>query len=156
MRGAIVALARNGVIGVAGQLPWHYPADLQRFKQITLSSTIIMGRITWDSLGHRALPQRRNIVISQQRRSDVECFDIIEAALAAIEGDTWFIGGAQLYAAALDYCDIVDTTQVPDTVGTEDAVFFPELDPMLWKTGPVSDLPEDPRLKLCRYPRVAP
>ena len=156
MRGAIVALARNGVIGVAGQLPWHYPAELQRFKQITLNSTIIMGRITRDSLAHRALPQRRNIVISQQRRSDVECFDNIEAALAAIEGDTWFIGGTQLYAAALDYCDIVDTTQVPVTVEAKDAVFFPELDPALWKAGPVSDLPGDPRLKLCRYHRAEP
>ena len=154
MRGAIVALSPQRVIGAGGQLPWHYPADLRRFKQLTVGGTIIMGRKTWDSIAQRALPQRRNIVISRQRLTNVDNFDNIDDALTTTTGDIWFIGGAALYEAALAYCDLVDTTIVPDLVEADDAVYFPELDPLVWTAGPVSVMLEDPRLKLCRYHRV--
>ncbi len=61
----VAALARNGVIGAGGRMPWHLPEDLKRFKQLTLGHPVIMGRRTWESLG-KPLPGRHNIVISRR------------------------------------------------------------------------------------------
>ena len=60
----IVAVSRNGVIGVDNQLPWHLPEDLKYFKSVTMGKPIIMGRKTYDSIG-RPLPGRTNIVITR-------------------------------------------------------------------------------------------
>ena len=62
----VVAVARNGVIGREGGLPWHISSDLKRFKEITMGKPVIMGRKTWDSLPRKPLPGRRNIVITRQ------------------------------------------------------------------------------------------
>ncbi len=62
----IAAVARNGVIGRNGQLPWHLPDDLKHFKQLTMGHPILMGRRTFESIG-KPLPGRRNIVISSTR-----------------------------------------------------------------------------------------
>ena len=61
----VAAVARNGVIGADGALPWRLPADLQHFKALTLGKPILMGRRTWESLG-RPLPGRRNLVVTRQ------------------------------------------------------------------------------------------
>ena len=61
----IVAASANNVIGIRGELPWRLPADLQRFKALTMGKPIVMGRKTWESIG-RPLPGRQNIVISRQ------------------------------------------------------------------------------------------
>ena len=61
----VAAVARNGVIGAKGQLPWHLPEDLKHFRKITLNHPVIMGRRTWESLG-KALPGRENIVVSRK------------------------------------------------------------------------------------------
>jgi dihydrofolate reductase len=63
----VVAVARNGVIGREGGLPWHISSDLKRFKEITMGKPVIMGRKTWESLPKRPLPGRRNIVITRQQ-----------------------------------------------------------------------------------------
>src|SRR5690606_23548746 len=107
----IAALARNRVIGLDNQMPWHLPADLKHFKAMTLGKPIIMGRKTWDSLG-RPLPGRLNIVVSRQtdlRLDGAEVFASLEDAIA--RADAWareqgvdelmLIGGAKLYAQAL-------------------------------------------------------
>ena len=72
----------NGGIGVSGKLPWHIKEDLKNFKTLTLNSTIIMGRKTWDSLPIKPLPKRKNLVLSKTVQNDVityhsfqECFD---------------------------------------------------------------------------------
>ena len=70
--GIIVAMTEDGVIGLGGTLPWHYSADLKRFKRVTLNSTIIMGRKTWDSLPIQPLPERQNIVITRNKSLEVE------------------------------------------------------------------------------------
>src|SRR6185503_14660629 len=64
----IVAMAEGGVIGRAGRLPWHLPADLARFKRLTMDHHLILGRRTWESIG-RALPGRRMLVVSRQART---------------------------------------------------------------------------------------
>ena len=153
MRAAIVAITQDHGIGVDGKLPWHYSADLKRFKQLTLGTTIIMGRGTWESIGAKPLTGRRNIVITRSLLDRVECYTTIPAALATCSGDVWFIGGAQVYAAALEFCDFIDVTQVPDKISPGNIVFFPELDPSVWQAEPMTPLAADPRLSHSRYYR---
>ncbi len=147
MRGAIVAIAEDGVIGLHGTLPWHYSADLKRFKRVTLGAAIVMGRKTWDSIGRKALPGRRNIVISRAGVDGVECFDDVGSALAAAGEPCWIIGGAQIYAAALPYCDVIDITRVPDRITDPGAVRFPELPPGEWRVVEESVDADDERLR---------
>jgi dihydrofolate reductase len=77
----IAAVARNGVIGHRGGMPWHLPGELAQFKATTLGHTLVMGRATFDSIG-RALPGRRTIVFAQRL--------VITEVDAEPEGDTWF------------------------------------------------------------------
>ena len=143
------------VIGVGGTLPWHYPADLRRFKERTLGTTIIMGRLTWESIGRKQLPKRRNVVITGTQLPHVETFPSIDEALVHCDGPVWFIGGATLYESALSYCDLVDVTHVPDQVLSRGAVYFPELNSAEWRPGPLNPMAEDHRLKQqCYFRRV--
>jgi dihydrofolate reductase len=153
IRAAIVAMSAERVIGQAGSLPWHYPEDLKRFKGLTLDTTIIMGRRTWESIGSKALPGRQNKVITRATLNHVPCFASVEAALDSCSGDIWFIGGAQLYTEALKYCNFVDVTWVPDHVEGENLVYFPELDRPQWGAGPRLAFATDPRLACQRFTR---
>ena len=81
MRAAIVAMSPARVIGVNGALPWHYPADLRRFKERTLGATIIMGRLTWESIGCKKLPKRRNVEITGAQLPHVETLLSIDISL---------------------------------------------------------------------------
>ena len=148
-----MAITQDRVIGADGKLPWHYSADMKRFKQLTLGTTIIMGRGTWESIGAKPLSGRRNIVITRSLLDGVQCYTTIPAALATCTGDVWFIGGGQLYAAALEFCDFIDVTQVPDKISAGKIVFFPELDPSVWQAEPMTPLAEDSRLSHRRYYR---
>ena len=134
MLNLIVAVAHNNVIGIAGKMPWHLPAELAYFKRITMGHSIVMGRKTFDSIG-RPLPGRRNIVVtanSAWRRDGVEVAGNIKAALSMIEGSSAFvIGGATLYEAALPVADRVYLTAIDATV--EGDTFFPELAPENWR-----------------------
>ncbi|HIO89084.1 MAG TPA: dihydrofolate reductase, partial [Candidatus Marinimicrobia bacterium] len=67
MKGILVAVSPEGIIGKDNSIPWHYPEDLKRFKKLTLGKTVIMGRNTWESIPEkqRPLPDRRNIVITR-------------------------------------------------------------------------------------------
>ncbi|MBN8775986.1 dihydrofolate reductase [Thiomonas arsenitoxydans] len=116
----IAAVARNGMIGKDGGMPWHLPADLQHFKRLTLGHPILMGRRTWDSLG-RPLPGRRNIVISRQpgwQAAGAEHAESLPAALQRVSDDVsndalaFVIGGAQLYAQALPLVDRLELTEI--------------------------------------------
>lgn len=105
----IFARARNGVIGHRNTLPWHLPEDLAHFKRTTLGCPVIMGRKTWDSLPPRfkPLPGRLNIVVTRQRGWQAQGAMVahsMEAACALCPADStvWVIGGAEVYAQALD------------------------------------------------------
>jgi 2-iminobutanoate/2-iminopropanoate deaminase len=152
-RGIIVAVSPEGIIGVDGTLPWHYSADQKRFKRLTLGTTVIMGRLTWESLPKRPLVGRRNVVITSRKLDGVECFRTIPEALASVEGDVWFIGGARIYEEAMSHADVLDVTLVPDRVDARGAVTFPGIDETLWEPGPLDVDPEDPRLKRRIYRR---
>jgi dihydrofolate reductase len=125
----IVAVARNGVIGNAGALPWHVSEDLKHFKQTTQGHVIIMGRKTHDSIG-RPLPKRRNIVVTRQ--SDAR-FPGCETASSLTEAITlarttdecpFIIGGASLYEEALPLATELHLTTIDEEVDGD--TYFPE------------------------------
>lgn len=137
----IVAIARNGVIGVDNQLPWHLPEDLKYFKRVTTGKPIIMGRKTFDSIG-RPLPGRANIVITRNAEWGAEgviAVTSLEQALqqgkrvaAAEDADeVMVIGGEQIYRMALPLADRLYLTRVDAFV--EGDAFFPELDMSVWQ-----------------------
>ena len=116
----VVAVDENGGIGRAGQLPWHLPDDLRRFKQLTLGKPIVMGRKTWDSIG-RPLPGRHNIVVSRQPGLELPGATVVaslEAAFTAA-GDApeiCVIGGAEIFRLTLPLTDVVHLTVVHATL----------------------------------------
>lgn len=115
----ILARARNGVIGVNGQLPWHLPEDMAHFKRLTMGTPLIMGRKTWDSLPpkFRPLPGRLNIVVTRQADWKAEGALVAQGlpeacALCPPESTAWVIGGAELYAQALALADAAVVTEI--------------------------------------------
>lgn len=115
----ILARAANGVIGRDNRMPWHLPEDLAHFKRTTLGCPVIMGRKTWDSLPprFRPLPGRPNIVLSRDAAwaaEGAQRADSLDAALTlcADQPDVWVIGGAQIYAQALDRARTAVITEI--------------------------------------------
>ena len=102
----IAAMANNRVIGKNNTMPWHLPADLRHFKSVTLGKPVIMGRLTYESIG-KALPGRKNIVVTQNQAyslNDAIVVNSCESALsvASIESsEVMIIGGGSIYAAFL-------------------------------------------------------
>ena len=112
----IVAVSANGIIGAGGELPWRLPDDLRRFKRITMGKPIVMGRLTWDSIG-RPLPGRQNIVVSRNSELVAPGCDIAASPLDAIDlaGDApelMIIGGGQIYRDFLPRASRIYLTQV--------------------------------------------
>jgi dihydrofolate reductase len=155
-RGIIVAMSPERAIGLRGKIPWHYPLDLKRFKRLTTGATVIMGRATWESIGSKPLPGRRNIVITSRQFTGGECFKDIPSALATCTGDVWFIGGERIYAEAMSYADVIDVTHVPDRIDDPAAVRFPAIDPDTWIAGPMIEHEDDPTLRRTIYRRRTP
>lgn len=111
---AILARADNGVIGVDGQLPWHLPADLKRFKALTMGRTMIMGRKTFESFPS-PLPGRRHIVLTRSpdwQADGAEVARDAESALALAGPDAAVIGGAEIFALLLPRIERVELTEV--------------------------------------------
>jgi len=143
----VVAADERGGIGHAGGLPWHLPADLKRFKAITMGKPIVMGRRTWDSIG-RPLPGRRSIVVSRQAGLAIEGAEVVgslEEALrvASDAPESCVIGGAELYRLALPMAGLVHLTRVHATVEAD--TFLPALDPLDWEEVSSERHPADER-----------
>ena len=115
----IVARAQNGVIGRDGKLPWHIPADLKRFKALTMGSVMIMGRTTFESLPG-LLPGRRHIVLTrdaQWHAEGAETAHTVDEALALAGTERIsVIGGAHVFAQFLTLADRIELTEVLDDV----------------------------------------
>ena len=152
MKGILVAVSPEGIIGRNNTIPWHYSADLKRFKRLTTGKTIIMGRKTWESLPVKPLPNRRNIVISRSSIENVDCFRSIDEALETCEGDIWFIGGAGIYEEAMLKSDVIDMTLVPDNISGEGCIHFPKIG-IEWIEGETKPLKEDTKLMHKNYTR---
>ncbi|HEV3189275.1 MAG TPA: dihydrofolate reductase [Polyangiaceae bacterium] len=155
MRGIIFAVSPEGVIGKGGTIPWRHPGDWKRFKRVTLHTTVVMGRKTFESMG-KALPERRNIVVTGRGMASpgIECVASLQEALARAGGDdVWFIGGSGIYAEAMKYADRIDVTYVPDHVDPEGAVLAPLIDESVFEAGPVIAHEDEPGLTRRVYAR---
>lgn len=131
----IVAIAQNSTIGDKNALLWHIKEDMRFFRTTTSGHPVIMGRKTFESLGSKPLPKRKNIVIT---RSDVEfegafvAHSLEEAiAMADDDAEVFIMGGAQIYAQALDIADRMYITRVERDY--EGDTSFPEVDYSKWK-----------------------
>lgn len=131
----VVAMNQERVIGTNNTLPWHIPEDLAYFKQVTLGKPIIMGRKTFESIG-KALPQRKNIVISRQNLSypDVEVFNSLFDAINSLhdEPEICIIGGGELFSQALGLANSLHITMVDYPVA-EPCAWFPHVDLGRWE-----------------------
>ena len=141
----IVAMTRARVIGRDGGLPWHIPADLKRFRSLTLDHPLIVGRRTYDSIG-RPLPRRRMVVLTRQagyQPAGVEVVPSLEAALALLaDAETVFVGGgAAVYAEALPRADALYLSRVDAEVAGD--VYFPPFDPAGWAVASRQACPAD-------------
>ena len=130
----VAAVARGGVIGRNGGLPWHLAEDLARFKSLTTGHAVVMGRKTWDSLPERfrPLPSRRNIVVTRDpdwQADGAEPAGSLDDALvrAAEDARVFVIGGAQIYRQALPLAGELLLTEID--LAVEGDAFFPEFGP---------------------------
>ena len=131
----IVAVAKNGVIGTGGTMPWHITEDFAHFKAVTLGHSVVMGRKTYESIG-RPLPRRRNIVITRNAELSIEGCEMatsLEAALAMCEGEeeVFVIGGGEIYRQAMPLADKLYITHVG--IEVEGDTCFPNIDPTVWR-----------------------
>ena len=124
----VVARAQNGVIGRGGKLPWHIPADLKRFKALTMGSAMVMGRKTFESLPG-LLPGRRHIVLTRDRSwsaAGAEAAQSVDEVLALAGGEPLsVIGGAEIFALFLPRADRVELTEVLADIDGDTAMADP-------------------------------
>jgi dihydrofolate reductase len=129
----VAAVARGGVIGRDGGIPWHIPEDMARFRGLTMGHPVVMGRRTWDSLPDRFRPLlgRRNVVVTRNpdwNAAGAEHAASLDAALRLLEDETrvFVIGGAEIYAAALPFADELLLTEIDTDIAGD--TYFPEWD----------------------------
>jgi dihydrofolate reductase len=163
----VAAVDEDGIIGRAGELPWHLPADLARFRRLTTGHHLIVGRRTWESIG-RPLPGRRMIVVSRGKPSLPEgvaratsLAAALDLARGAGETEVMVAGGGEIYRAALPLADRLYLTRVHARVGGDTR--FPALDPGEWRELSREDVAADDRnahattfVVLERRPAAAP
>jgi dihydrofolate reductase len=134
----VAAVARNGVIGVDGGLPWQLPDDLRRFKELTMGHVLVMGRKTYESIGH-PLPGRTTVVVTRQEDWSAGEDEVIRArdvagalALAGeIDDEVFVVGGGQVYEDALPLADRLELTHVAAEPAGD--TYFPAVDWSEWR-----------------------
>lgn len=133
----IFAMDENGGIGLSGGLPWYLPADLKRFKSITMGHHLIMGRKTYESIG-RPLPGRTMIILTHNQDYQPEgCLVAhslemaLEIARSDDEDEVFIIGGGEIFAQSIGIADKIYLTLVHTTLPAD--VFFPKLTPADWE-----------------------
>jgi len=140
----ILARAANGVIGADGRMPWHLPADLRRFKQLTMGRPMIMGRRTFDSLP-ALLEGRRHIVLTRdpdwQDEQAEPAHSVEEALRLANAPQAMVIGGAEIYRLFLPFADRIELTEVALEPSGDTVIAAP--DPAEWREIAREDHPAD-------------
>lgn len=133
---AIVAYDRNRVIGAAGDLPWHHPADLKHFKQTTLGHAVIHGRKSYEALG-KPLPKRVNIVITRQAGYSAPGCEVVADVPSAIEAarkhdpEPFILGGGEIYRLAMPWTTRLYLTEIDEAHDGDTT--FPEIDEAEWR-----------------------
>ena len=145
----IAAVAENNALGKDNQLIWHLPADLKRFKKVTLGHHIIMGRKTFESLG-KPLPNRTTIIITRNKNYKQEGCIVVNSLSEAIEAsksdeNPYILGGAEIYKQALEIADKLDLTLVHQSFEAD--AFFPIIDPFIWNVKERIDCKADEKNK---------
>lgn len=144
MKALIVAIDQNNAIGKDNQLLWHLPKDLSFFKNVTSGNAIIMGRKTFESIG-KALPNRRNIVISTQKDLQLNGAEITSSLNAAFDlvgnADSYIIGGGSIYEQSLTLVDRLYITKVAASFDAD--TFFPTINWDEWTLVSKEDHPTD-------------
>jgi dihydrofolate reductase len=131
----VAAVADNGVIGSGGDIPWSNPEDLKHFRRITRDNTVVMGRKTFESIGH-PLPYRSNVVVTRQSDWSHEGAFVAQSVEDAIalaqtfEGDIMVIGGGQIYAEAMPLADQQILTEIHQS--PEGDTHYPAYDEAEW------------------------
>ena len=130
-------MTNNRVIGKDNEMPWHLSDDLKNFKKLTLGKTVIMGRLTYDSIG-KPLPNRRSIIITRNTSYKKEGCDVVHSLEDAIklikdQDNAFIIGGAQIYHEAIEknLVDQLDITEVHQDFNAD--VYFPSIDKATWE-----------------------
>jgi dihydrofolate reductase len=141
----IVAMSRNRVIGRDNAIPWHIPAELQRFKQLTMGHHIVMGRKTWDSIG-RLLPGRTTIVITRTRDFRVPGALVATSLPQALElaghdSEIFVIGGAEVFRLALPLAQRIYLTTVDIEVAGD--TYMPDFEQAEWQRVGIESHPAD-------------
>ena len=130
----VVAMTSNHVIGQNGDMPWHLPADLVHFKELTSGHAIIMGRRTWESIG-KPLPNRLNIVVTRQEdyvAEDVTVVHSLEDGIVAAGTQRIFlVGGGEMYKEALPIASKMHITRIDGLIDGDTK--FPEIDESIWQ-----------------------
>ena len=137
----VVAVALNGVIGADGDMPWHLPSDLKRFKEITLGKPVVMGRKTFESIG-RPLPGRANIVISRSASYQADGVHVVSSVEDALElatrlakdtgaQEVCVIGGGEIYRQTLERTQRIYMTRVMAEMAGD--TVYPALEPGAWE-----------------------
>ena len=143
-------MSKNRIIGNKGKIPWHLPGDLQRFKQLTMGQTLLMGRKTYLSIG-RPLPGRQTIVLSRNPAFQAQGCTLVsslEEGISRAQTEQLFIcGGAEIYRQALPLVEKIYLTELLETV-TGDS-FFPELPAGQFQVEQSEEL--DDAGRLCRF-----
>jgi dihydrofolate reductase len=132
----LVAHSSNRTIGRDGGLPWHLPADMKRFRELTTGHTVVMGRKTYQSLpdAYRPLPNRRNLVLSRNPAygaPGAEVFPDLQSALDACGEACYVIGGGDTYREAMPLAGRVYATELEEAVAGD--TFFPALAAEEWR-----------------------
>ena len=140
----VLARAANGVIGADGKMPWHLPADLRRFKQLTMGRPMIMGRKTFDSLP-AILEGRRHIVLTRDESWQDEGAEPVQSVEDALKlanaPQVMVIGGAEIYNLFLPLATKIELTEVALEPKGDAAIAYP--DPADWREAAREDHPAD-------------
>jgi len=152
----IVAVAKNGVIGRDGQLPWHLPSDLLHFKKTTMGFPLIMGRKTFASIG-RPLPGRDNIVLTRNQDLKIPGCFIMHSVEDAVEhcqnhDKAFIIGGADIFRLALPYTDTLIVTELERDVAGD--VCLDAIDPARFREIDRQSYHEEEPYDIVRYERI--
>lgn len=145
----IAAVAKNNALGKDNQLIWHLPADLKRFKKVTLGHHIIMGRKTYESLG-KPLPNRTTIIITRNTNYTAEGCIVVNSLdeainTAKVDENPFILGGAEIYKQALEIADVLDLTLVHNEFEAD--AFFPKINFNNWKEASREDFKADDKNK---------
>jgi dihydrofolate reductase len=131
----VAAVADNGVIGNAGEIPWRIPEDMRHFREVTTGHPVLMGRVTYESIG-RPLPGRTNIVVTRDPSWSTDGVRIVGSVQEGLDlareagGDVMVIGGAQVYEAVMGRADVQILTEVHRS--PEGDTFYPVYDRGEW------------------------